>query len=242
MAIYQKVVALNKDAHQQHKLKQVSDFYFASDMQTVPVVANEFREATKEYPIVFVRVQQGQEALVPMVLLGLQSAQNLFVGDDGAWSARYVPAFIRRYPFIFAETGTDQLTLCVDEEFAGFNTDEGTALFNDGEESDFLKEVLQFVSAYHRDSQLTTSFVNKLQSLDLLEEKNLKAELKDGREFVVQGFYVVDEDKLNKLNAEQVQGLFSTGELGVIYAHLMSLSNLNRLLDLATERGTQVVH
>lgn len=242
MAIYQKIIALNKDLHSLHRIKPVPNLHFTGDMQTVPIVANEFREAAKEYPIVFVRTRDSKNEIEPMVLLGLKNGQNLYVGDDGQWKARYLPAFIRRYPFIFAETGPDRLTLCLDEEFSGFNTAEGTALFDAEGETDFLKGILQFVSAFHRDSLLTGQFVAKLNALDLLEEKSLKAELKDGREFIVNAFLVVSEEKLLKLDVAKVHELFTTGELGLIYAHLMSLSNLNRLVDFAVEHGREVTH
>lgn len=232
MAIYQKFVAINKDKHRHHKLKLITDLSFTSDLQTVPLLPTEFFEAAKEYPIVFVKPEQDKTDVQSMLLLGLAKGENLFVGADGAWNARYVPAFIRRYPFILAETSNNQLTLCVDSEFPGFNETEGTSLFNENGETDFLKNMIQFVTNFHRDAQLTNAFATKLQSLDLLEEKNLKAELNDGREFMVSGFFVVNEDKLQKLDATKLHELFSTGELALIYAHLISLSNLNRLIDL----------
>ncbi len=232
MAIYQKFVALNKDTHRNHKLKLITDLSFTADLQTVPLLPTEFIEAAKEYPIVFVKSEQGTADFQPMLLLGLAAGENLYVEADGAWKARYVPAFIRRYPFILAETSKDQFTLCVDSEFPGFNETEGTPLFDANGESEFLKGMIQFVTNFHRDAQLTNAFAAKLHALDLLEEKNLKAEIKDGREFLVRGFYVVNEEKLHKLDAGKVHELFSSGELALIYAHLISLSNLNRLVDL----------
>lgn len=232
MAIYQRFVALNKDKHHNHKLKLISDLSFTSDLQTVPLLPTEFMEAAKEYPIVFVKQGQGKADVQSVLLLGLTNGENLFVTADGTWKARYIPAFIRRYPFILAQTGQDQLTVCVDSEFPGFNETEGTPLFNEHGETDFLKNMIQFVTDFHRDAQLTNAFAAKLQALDLLDEKNLKAELNDGREFLVNGFFVINEEKLHKLDATKVHELFSTGELALIYAHLISLSNLNRLIDL----------
>jgi hypothetical protein len=233
MAMYQKVVALNKETHRNHKLKPISDLNFTADMQTIPVVPTEFVEAAKEYPIVFVKPSPTSDEMQPMLLLGLKNGENLYAKKDGTWDARYIPAFIRRYPFIFATTGNDQYTLCVDSDYSGFSESEGTPLFDGNEESAFLKELLSFVTNYHRDAQMTPQFVAKLQALDLLEERNLKAEMKDGREFTVRGFYVVNEDKLVKLDAAQAHELFTAGALALVYAHLISLSNMNRLVDMA---------
>ena len=237
MAVYQKVVALNKEAHRNFKLKLITDLSFTADMQTMPVAPTEFVEAAKEYPIVFVKPSTTGTEILPMLLLGLKNGENLYVKKDGTWDARYIPAFIRRYPFIFASTGNDQFTLCVDSEYAGFSEGDGTPLFENGEESPFLKEMLSFVTNYHRDAQQMSRFVEKLQALDLLEEKNIKAELKDGREFTVRGFYVVNEEKLLKLDAAKTHELFTTGALALIYAHLISLSNTNRLVDMEVRQG-----
>lgn len=231
MAVYQKVVALNKETHSNYKLKPIAGLGFAADMQTVPVVPAEFVEAAKEYPIVFVKPSADSKEMQSMLLLGLKNGENLYVRKDGSWDARYIPAFIRRYPFIFATTGNDQYTLCVDSDCPGLSETEGTPLFENNEESPFLKELLGFVTSYQRDAQMTPQLVAKLQALDLLEERNLKAEMKDGREFTVRGFYVVNEEKLLKLDAAQTHDLFTTGALALIYAHLISLGNMNRLVD-----------
>ena len=119
----------------------------------------------------------------------------------------------------------------MDSDYPGFSEGEGTPLFDGNEESAFLKELLSFVTNYHRDAQMTPQFVAKLQALDLLEERNLKAEMKDGR-----GFYVVNEAKLVKLDAAQAHELFTTGALALVYAHLISLSNMNRLVDMEASK------
>lgn len=236
MAIYEKLTVFNKDTYRKHKMKTASKPAF-TDTQTVPLLAVEFSEACKEYPIVFVKSSPTDEQLIPMVLLGLQNAENLFVGSDGIWSSRYIPAFVRRYPFMLANAGEEQLVLCIDETFDGLNLEEGVALFDGDQETDYLKNLIQFVTSFHNDSLVTGKFTESLKSLELLEEKNLKAELKDGREFLINGFYVVNEEKLRALDAEKVQTLFTSGELAWVYAHLMSLSNLKRLVDLSAIPG-----
>jgi hypothetical protein len=236
MALYEKLAVLNKDVHRKHKLKAASKPLFL-DTQTIPLLAVEFVEAAKEFPIVFVKAKPSDDNVMPMVLLGLKNAENLFVGSDGLWSSRYIPAFVRRYPFMLANVGDDQLAVCMDENFDGLNLEEGIALFDGNQETDYLKGLIQFVSSFHNDSLLTGKFSETLQSLELLEEKSLKAELKDGREFMINGFYVVNEEKLRKLDTKKIKTLFDSAELAWIYAHLMSLSNLKRLVDL-TPSGT----
>ena len=231
MAVYEKLVVLNKDIFRNHKLKTSVTPVFL-DTQTIPVLGIEFAEAAKEFPIVFVK-NPTKDEISPMVLLGLQKDENLFVNKEGGWNSRYVPAFVRRYPFILADAGGNQLVLCLDENFEGLNTEDGVALFDDGKETEYLKDLIQFVTSFHNDSIATGQFTASLKALDLLEEKSLKAELKDGREFTINGFYVVNEEKLRSLDSENAQQLFYKGELAWVYAHLISLSNLKRLVDLS---------
>ncbi|MFM9912204.1 MAG: SapC family protein [Methylophilaceae bacterium] len=236
MAIYEKLAVFNRDVYRKHKMRAASSPAF-TDTQTLPLLAVEFAEAAKEYPIVFVKSSLTDEQLMPMVLLGLQNAENLFAGSNGIWSSRYIPAFVRRYPFMLAKAGDEQLVLCLDENFDGLNLEEGVAFFDGDQETDYLKNLIQFVTSFHNDSLLTGKFTETLNSLELLEEKSLKAELKDGREFMINGFYVVNEEKLRALSSKQVHELFSSGELALVYAHLMSLSNLKRLVDLTAPLG-----
>lgn len=236
MAIYEKLVVFNKDTYRKHKMKAASKPAF-TDTQTAPLLAVEFTEACKEFPIVFVKSKPDDEDVMPMVLLGLQNGENLFVDADGTWTSRYIPAFVRRYPFTLAKAGDDQLVLCIDEDFDGLNLKEGVALFDSDQETEYLKNLIQFVTSFHNDSQITNKFSETLRSLELLEEKSMKAELKDGREFLVNGFYVINEEKLRALDNKKILELFKSGELAWIYAHLMSLSNLKRLVDLTSFLG-----
>ena len=58
---------------------------------------------------------------MPAALLGIRDKENLYVGQNGNWNAKYVPAFIRRYPFVFSSTDGGRFTLCLDHEFDGVN-------------------------------------------------------------------------------------------------------------------------
>lgn len=242
MALYQNVIPLDKEQHKNHKLKLITSFDFAADVQSVPLIATEFAEAHKEYPIVFVKSGEAQKEIMPIALLGIRTGQNLYVDANGKWNARYIPAFIRRYPFIFAESGNDRMTLLVDKDYPGFGTEEGKELFDENGESEFLKEQLNFMSAFHQQALMTRNFIARLESLGLLKDMNARVDLNDGRKFVVQDFLVIDEEKLKALDMHEVLRFFVSGELALIYAHLMSLSNLNKLVDLTAERGEDTIH
>ncbi len=227
---YDKPVLLNRETHKAKKIAPNQGFQFAAKANSLYVAGVEFMEACKEYPLVFTQVGQGK--IVPVAILGLREGENLFVGRDHQWNATYVPVFVRRYPFVLAELEGQQMGVCIDEACTGLNEQTGEALFDSqGKNTPFLQGALGFLNRYQVEYQRTEQFCKRLKELDLLIEMNAKADLLDGTRFMVNGLMVVDERKLLKLSDAQALQVFRTGELSWIYSHLVSLTNLNRLMD-----------
>ena len=230
LLFYDKPVALNKTAHNNLRMKPArGDFSFARTTNSVILAGVEFSEAAKEYPIVFAKAGEG---VVPVALLGVRNAENLFVAEDGSWDARYVPAFVRRYHFVLAETGTTaQRVVCIDEGYPGFSTDEGEPLFVDNEPTPTLLQAINFLEDYQTQYLRTELFLKRLQALDLLVGLNARVDLVDGQQFGLSGLLVVDEKKLLALDDAEALVLFKSGELAWIYCHLMSLGCLSTMVD-----------
>jgi hypothetical protein len=227
---YDKPVLLNRDSHKSKKIASSNSFAFASKANSLYVAGVEFAEACKEYPIVFTQVAQSKVA--PVVVLGLREGENLFVSADHQWTASYVPAFVRRYPFVLAELPGQQMGVCIDEGYAGLNEKQGEALFDSkGNNTPFLQNALDFLNRYQVEYLRTDRFCQRLQELGLLMQMNAKADLYDGSSFMVNGLMVIDERKLLQLQDAQALEVFRSGELSWIYSHLVSLPNMNRLVD-----------
>ena len=227
---YEKPVLLNREAHKVKKIALSKSFTFARKANSLYLAGVEFVEACKEYPIVFTHV--AGKKIVPVAMLGLREGENLFVSPAGAWSAKYVPAFVRRYPFVLSELQGQQMAVCIDEGYAGLNEKEGEALFDShGNNTPFLQTALDFLNRYQVEYLRTDRFCQRLNDLGLLTAMNAKADLFDGTSHSVNGLMVVDERKLQQLTDKQALEVFRAGELGWIYAHLVSLPNLNRLVD-----------
>lgn len=243
LMFYEKPVALNRDAHKDLKIgPNESGFGFARKTNSVVISGMEFVHAAKEYPIIFIKAGK---ATLPIALLGFRQDQNLFVDEKGKWDARYVPAFVRRYPFILAEAPGGEgasagesggpegkkLAVCIDESFAGLSREEGKPLFQEsGEPTELLQNAIKFLQEYQAQYQRTEIFINRLVDLDLLTGFTANAELKTGEKIALSGLLVVDEKKLMALEKNQVMELFRSGEMGWIYAHLLSLSNMNAVM------------
>lgn len=233
---YDKPVLLNRDKHRQRRIRPSPGFGFARKANSLFLAAAEFNEACKEYAIVFTRGAGGP--VVPVAMLGLRNRENLYVGEKDEWLAEYVPAFVRRYPFVLAQLpGQQALGVCIDEAFAGLNDTEGEALFDgEGNATPFLQNALDFLNRYQGEYQRTETFCQRLEQAGLLMEMNARADLVDGRTFTVSSLMVVDERKLMALPDAVALSLFRSGELHLIAMHLMSLSNMRKLVDRMAQR------
>jgi hypothetical protein len=228
LLLYKQITALNRDAHRQLRLRQAEDASFAASTHLVPLAGVEFFQAARHYPILFVGEATGAS---PIALLGLKAGQNGFVDGAGQWQRNtYVPAFVRRYPFVLAQGEKDNFTVCFDREFAGWNEQEGQALFDaEGKNSAYLDEMIRFLNNFTAEMERTRQFVAKLAEFELLSPRSLRLNHSGGESFVLSDFLAVDEEKFLKLPDKKVLALNKAGYLGWVYAHLMSLANANEL-------------
>lgn len=230
LVYYEKPVLLDRDRHRRRRVLPSSSFAFARRANSLYLASAEFAEAAKEYAIVFTRGANGR--LVPVVMLGLRSRENLFVDDRDHWTARYVPAFVRRYPFVLAEMPGQSMAVCMDDAYPGLSETEGEALFDgEGKETPFLQNALQFLGQYQREYVRTDAFCQRIDQAGILTEMNARADLADGRTFTVSGLFVVDEKKLLALPDATALAMFRAGDLHLLSLHLLSLSNMQVLVD-----------
>lgn len=227
--MYKNIVPLNSVTHAELKLSPVLGFSYAKSTHLCSVVLHEFPAASANYPIVFIKKSDSNK-FYPVVLLGLQLGENMFVNEDGAWNASaYVPAAFRRYPFGLARDDAGGLIVCFDEGSDCFDTEKGTPLFApDGQASDGLKRVQQFLMEMYNSEVLAEKFTEKLQELDLLVPGNLDVNTPNGMQRF-EGAFLIDENKLTKLSNEQFLSLREHGFLAAIYAQMISLIQIKNL-------------
>lgn len=230
LLFYERPRQLNRAVHA--SLRMTTDpigFSFARDVNSVPLVLGEFVQAGLDYPIVFAG-RHGEE--VPAALLGLLPNDNLFVEDDGRWAdGAYVPAFVRRYPFVLAgNSDAADFTVCIDEAFPGLSEEGGEPLFNaDGTDGPVVKHALAFLSDFQQGLRLTEAFTTRVRALDLLVEKTINVQRAGREPSALQGFWIIDEARLRALKPKQLHTLMANGDLAAIYAHLHSLHGVRRL-------------
>lgn len=229
---YKNVAPLSKERHGKWFLKAGTDYRFAAGTNCVYVAAVEFAPALKEYPIVFGRGDDGE--VFPVALLGLKKDQNLYLTEEGYWRAVYIPAYVRRYPFVLArEPKAGSYAVCIDEAYPGFNEKEqGEALFAaDGTQAPILEHSVEFLKSYQVEVEQTAKFCKAMDALGLFSPMQANVKMNNGEEFALTGFLVVDKDRLKTLEAERLAELARKDYLELAYAHLFSLSNVNTLIE-----------
>jgi len=225
---YREPVVLHSAIHATWRLTE-GDMAFAADTPYIPLVLGEFGEAGRCYPIVF-----AGKTLLPVALFGLTEGQNLFVRDHMWAQGHYVPAYVRRYPFGFVSVpGTDRFALAIDtaSERLVREGEEGVPLFEQGEPGVLTRQTLQFCEAYQADFENTKAFADALDDKDLLVERRADATLPDGRQYALDGFRIVDADRLKELDDATIVDWHRNGWLSLIGQHLVSLGRFAALMD-----------
>ena len=216
------------------KLKQVRRFGFAAETNSIPLAADEFYVAQAYYPIVFTADDPAQ----PIAVVGVANRRNLFVGADGNWRAgNYIPAYVRRYPFIFASVEERQeYTLAIDEASDAFSKEEGEPLFADGKPTEITNHALQFCLAVQQQQQAAMQFAAALTEHKLLVDH--RADLRAGQSASsLTGFRIIDEVRFNSLPDEVILEWRKRGWLGLVFAQLMSMRRWEALAALTNEAG-----
>jgi len=234
--MYGALQPLDREAHKNLRLDTSKTVLTRlADQNSVFLAAIEFADACKEYPIVFVRAGQpgpdGKSAVAPLAVLGLKPGSNLFVEGE-QWGGNYVPAYVRRYPFVMARMDDDanKMAVCYDTEWAGFNEATGEALFKDGEPTEFLLNAKTFLENFEQESERTRLICNLLVEMELLQDMRFQATLPSGEKIDVEGFLTLDENKYKELPDDKVLHLHRNGLVALIEMHRLSLSNMNRLV------------
>ena len=240
-SLYRRPVALDPALHRERTLVPLTDYSIARELHAVPLTATEFPHAALEFPIVFIatgsRDAGGRAAMTPVALLGLRHGENLYV-DQERWDARYIPAYIRRYPFLTAAMpGTGGVNVLVDEAWSGFAEKAGEPLFEAGDApAPALRRTMDFLERYEHEAERTRAFCERLGRLGILKEMKADATLPDGESITVDGFHTVDEERLRAFPDDTVLELWWNGVLMLVQMHLVSLVNIRHLVNRKAAR------
>lgn len=235
---YKDLMPVSSQEHGNWKLRPAESAAFAGKEHAVPVTIDEFALAQRFYPIIF---SMGDNA-IPLALMGLNEGVNTFIDDEGKLIQDvYVPAYIRRYPFMLAKLRpeSDELSLCFDptSEVLGAY-DDGVAVFNGDQPTDEVKAILEFCEQFEQAGQRTAAFMAELKEHDLLMDGEVSIQTApDTPPFVYRGFQMVNEEKLRDLRGDVLRKMMQSGLLPLVHAHLFSLALMRDIFARQVAQG-----
>ena len=238
---YKDLMPLNSRDHADWKSKSLDNGEFFAKQHAIPLTVDEFVDAQRNYPIVF----SSGESPMPLALMGLNEGVNTFVGEDNKVSEPvYLPAYIRRYPYVLAKLrpDTDELSLCFDPTADVIGAyDDGIALFDDEKKpTEHVQQVMQFCERFEEAGQRTKQFLDELAGADLLMDGEIAITRNENpdKPFIYRGFRMVDEEKLRALPAETLRKWNENGLLLLVHAHLFSLNLMRTIFGRQLAQGT----
>ena len=235
---YKGLEPLSSNAHANFKTRTADKAPFLAQAHAIPITIDEFVAAQRFFPIVF----SVGENPVPLALMGLNEGVNVFVDDDGKLLGEtYVPAYIRRYPFMLARLRpeAEELSLCFDSssELVG-PFDEGNPLFADGKPSEVTNAILKFCEEFEMSAQRTNAFVKELKEADLLIDGEVAIQPAGVEQpFIYRGFQMIGEDKLKELRGDTLRKFNQNGILHLIMAHMFSLPMIREIFGKQVQQG-----
>ena len=236
--LFKDLMPLSSVDHATWRIIPMTDASFIASEHAIPVTVDEFALAQRHYPIIF----SSGDNPVPLALMGLNEGVNTFVGDEGKITENvYLPAYIRRYPFLLAKLrpDTDELSLCFDptSELVGA-FEEGEVLFTDGQPTESVTRILDFCREFEESGMKTGQFMAELNEHKLLMEGEVSIQPEgDAPPFVYRGFQMIDETKLRDLRGDVLRKMMQSGLLPLIHAHLFSLSHMRDIFGRQMAQG-----
>ena len=228
---YKEIVPLNATQHGTLKIRPVEKSPFIAQTHAIPITVDEFGLAQRHYPIVF----SIGENPIPIALMGLNEGINVFLDPDGRPidTTTYIPAYIRRYPFLLAKLNqeTDELSLCFDPTTEAVGEfDDGQPLFDGDQPSDATKAILEFCEQFETAGQRTTAFMEDVKKSGLLMDGEVAIQPEGYQQpFIYRGFQMIDEEKLRELRGDELRKMNQNGMLPLLYAHLFSLAQMREV-------------
>jgi len=236
---YSAIEALNLDQHGKMRVRGIATMPEVGRTHAVPLTVDEFTLVQRHYPIVF----SVGDTPVPIALMGLNEGVNVFLDDNGrsADPNIYIPAYLRRYPFILAKLrpDSDELSLCYDPTSGAVGDfDEGEPLFDGDQPSAATKAILEFCEQFEAAGLRTNAFIEDLVKSDLLMDGEVAIQPEGFEQpFVYRGFRMVDEEKIRNLRGDELRKMNQNGMLALIYAHLFSLSQMRDVFARQMQQG-----
>ena len=229
---------LTPEAHAELRIRTERSADLGDAVMYAITVPSEFRQVQNEYPILF-RMNAERDGFMALAIFGFEAGENLYLGERG-WEAEHRPLSIDIQPFLIGGSPTDDEAKQVHVDLAHprIGGGEGMRVFDEGgKPTPYLETIVDKLGALDAGYRESGDFFEALRRHDLLEPLILEVTLDDGSTNRLVGFHVIDEEKLQALDAAALGELHADGHLMPIFMALASLANLSTLIARKNRRA-----
>lgn len=233
-------VPLDKNKHKNIKVRVDTTFASCKESHLAAISLKEVPFAAAAMPLVIIQTPENGTYHVAG-MMGVEPNTNLFCQDD-TWLGHHVPWNVQRYPFDL-QGNQERVIICIDENSDLVGEKDGEALFDDkGDATEHLERVRALVSQI-ADSEINSAkFFEHIKKYDLLDPMSVKVIFADGERRNLVGMYSISEQRLLKLPDEAVLELTRTGSMGMLYAMMTSVGQLNTLVRISKTTAKPIVN
>jgi len=222
-------VAVSREKHADLRVSSSNNLLRFTDRSSLPLYGFELSRLASDYPIFFSPIEDTYG--ISMMCSIDPNLGSVCITKKGEWMGFYVPAYLRSQPFLALTNSEDdqQCVICIDNESPMLG-EEGKALFDDGEPTEYLNRVIQFVGELYQARKQTSLSIRAIQDAGLIVPWEINVPRSEGETIQVSDKYRIDEGKLNALEDRQWIDLKEAGALTIIYGQLFSQGNVNKLV------------
>lgn len=227
---------LKKDKHQNVKVDNSRNLKQLAQQHILSTTVPEFSSLAASFPLFYIK--EGEQ-FRSVAMLGFETGQNFYFYED-RMNSLSIPQATAVLPFAlgFDDEKENTLTVCLDLDSEFVGEDKELPLFDEsGEDSTILKNMKEALGKVYQAEIQSENFAAELVKHDLLKEYELLVNYKDGSKKRIVGIHNIDDQKLAALSDEVVLDFYKRGLFVPIHAMLISLSQVNRLVQLANHHS-----
>ncbi len=204
-----------------------------------PVYTSEMRALQSNFPLMFYKNPE-ENTFQPVALFGFEQGENLFI-DDEQWHSQYIPMLVQRGPLMIAvdgqtDTGEPARVVAIDMDHPNVSETDGEPLFLEfGGNTEYLDRLATMLEGIHVGHTTTPQFAEALAQHGLITPITLKITLRNQEDYALEGFYAVDDERLQVLNDSAIADLQRRGHLLPAFMMVASQSQLKRLIALKNQ-------
>ena len=225
--MYKNIEILNKEKFKNLKFDNIDAKEVGKNIGLIPLGFTEIWSASHDMPII---ISAGDNAEF-VAFCGINLDITIFNKEEV-----YLPAFIKTYPFLNVEVENKEKKLnsliaidnnpkCVAKDKKFFILDK---------EKNLSKEVatkVELIKELNSQRAVCRRIIAELKKLDLLIKKDLRVNFEGKEEkIILEEFYIINIEKLLKLDDKIIASFAKKGWMGIFDAHLKSISNFEKIL------------